>query len=513
MIVANFFDRNVAAVMQVLKGVDPAAFKERLSGIAVALAFDRAAASSTEGTVTLELALDLLARLYPGICLLPQDSDTVTLALAGRLSKAAKKIHPRVSLDAKPGAIKACLVVGERTPDLHVPAIFIGSRGWTALLNRTEAIGSLSSGNPFGAAAAACIGVANVFRIVFASDLTDAAPDERVKMDILHHRLQRCLAAPGLPRGLDLGQTHLVGLGAIGRAACWTLARVPTLAGELHGIDHETIDRTNLQRYVASTQQDHEKFRQKTASVATMFEGTSVNFVGHPEKWGQYLRGRGSFELGRVAVALDTAGDRIAVQASLPRRLLNAWTQPGDLGVSRHDFIDGACLACLYLPDGATKSFSQNVADALQLDEMEIRTLLHINFKVDHPFLQRVSDATGVSMENLKPFERMPLESFYSKAVCGTTHFGSVRSGARGAVAVPMAFQSALAGVLLAAEIVSDILPIRTLDMRPVTKINLLKPLGSYLGDPAVKHPSGRCLCQDEAYVSAYRRKHLEIAA
>jgi len=62
-----------------------------------------------------------------------------------------------------------------------------------------------------------------------------------------------------------------------------------------------------------------------------------------------------------------------------------------------------------------------------------------------------------VSAKNLRCGRRAPRDlvglwgsapRVYSKAVCGTTVFGSPDGGERGAMAVPMAFQSALAGVL-----------------------------------------------------------------
>jgi hypothetical protein len=87
-------------------------------------------------------------------------------------------------------------------------------------------------------------------------------------------------------------------------------------------------------------------------------------------------------------------------------------------------------------------------------------------------------------------------------------HFGTNQGGHRGEMAVPMAFQSALAGVLLAVEILADAAPLRTLPMLPLTKINLLKPLGQCLTEPAQKHASGRCLCQDPIYLDAYQRKY-----
>src|SRR2546421_70372 len=77
----------------------------------------------------------------------------------------------------------------------------------------------------------------------------------------------------------------------------------------------------------------------------------SVFLVPHQGNWASFLEVAG-YGCRDVLVALDTAGGRRSVQASLPGWIANAWTQPGDLGVSSHSRFDapGACLACLYLP-------------------------------------------------------------------------------------------------------------------------------------------------------------------
>ncbi len=493
---------------QVLSRADPEGLRARLSTLAVILAFDRAAAESTEGPVALELATDLLARVYPGLSPTPLDDAPCTVALAERLRKAARAIHPQIEMKVRPGKANLCLVAGETNPRLGIPTLFMGSRGWTAMRGDAGPIGSSSSDNPFGAAAAACMAAAGAFRTIFADSLPGAPPVGLAVLDVLNQETRACPAEAALPSGINLNGIHLVGLGAIGRSAAWTLARVPGVQGRLVGVDPEKIERTNLQRYVGSTQADREKARAKTRSVARMFEGTAVAFEGHDVTWGRYLRLNPGLRPGLVAVALDTAADRIALQASLPASVLNAWTQPGDLGVSRHGFLSGPCLACLYLPDGEVPSLSKRIADVLKLPEADIRKMLHSGSKVDRGFLERVSMATGVEAAELRRFENASLSEFYAKGVCGTAYFGRATRGERGATAVPMAFQSALAGVLLAAEIVAEQARIGRAAMPPVTSIDLMREMGTFLKKPAAKHPSGRCLCQDPVFRAAYREKH-----
>jgi hypothetical protein len=179
---------------------------------------------------------------------------------------------------------------------------------------------------------------------------------------------------------VDLGEIYLVGLGAVGNGALWALARTPELSGVLHLIDHETVELSNLQRYVLTTQKDIDE--PKVLLAAKQLAGTNIEARPHQQRWGDYLRSVPTWKFERIAVAVDNAEARQAIQAALPKWVVNAWTQPGDLGVSRHGFLGGgACLTCLYFPDEMGQHLDRIVASAIGLPEahMEIRTLLYTN--------------------------------------------------------------------------------------------------------------------------------------
>jgi hypothetical protein len=211
-------------------------------------------------------------------------------------------------------------------------------------------------------------------------------------------------------------------------------------------------------------------------------------------------------------VAVDSAEARRTIQAALPRWIVNAWTQRGDLGVSRHSFLgDQACLTCLYLPEGPQKHEDQLIADAIGLPGalMEVRQLLHTGAPVGRDWIDRIAAALGTVVEPLIRFENRPLRAFYSEAICG----GLVLSlGGTGAITVsaaaPMAFQSALAGILLAAELVANAAGYKYTPPPATTSIDLLRPLGQFLSLPHKKHVSGGCICQDPDYLDAYRAKY-----
>ena len=503
---ANFFARTSAAASQVLQGYDDAGFRKRLSRCFVALALDGNAASTSEGLATLDMAVDLLARFYPGLSFIDLGEGDACKAVIKKLKASAKAINNRIDVDVPTRKALCCLVVGRNTPELTIPTVFLGSQSWSARLEMDKPVGSANTANPFGASVAACLGVANMFRIIFADQLPNGFADRSVELDVLHCRRGASNDALLLPETIDVGEAHLVGLGAIGRSTAWTLSRVQGLAGTLHLVDDELIDLSNLQRYVGTRQVDCGEA--KTPLTAKLFTQKALVVVPHQRRWGEYLRERGDTDLRLVAVALDTARDRMAVQASLPRRLLNAWTQPGDLGVSRHGFPEGPCLMCLYLPDKKAPNESELVAAALGLPEVDVRGMLYLGATVDRPLAEQIAAAKQVPLDELRQFIGLPLRSFYTKAVCGTALFATPAAGERGATAVPMAFQSALAGILLAAEIVNEAASLRSEVVTPVTKIDLLRPLGTKLGEPSAKHVSRRCICHDPIYLETYARKY-----
>jgi molybdopterin/thiamine biosynthesis adenylyltransferase len=505
MALADYFDRAATAASQVLANFHLEAFEGDLRRHVVGIAFDASAVRSPEGLATLDLCVRLLARLYPTLAILPLDAGAQDAASA--FVRLAEAVNPRVGFGEGAGSATVCVAVGTTRPSCNGPVVYVGSDEWTARLSRAAPIGSGKSDNPFGAGAAACFAAANVFRAVFPDQLPGGGPDETIDLSMLTY--DAAGPSSGLDVGtVDLGETHLVGLGAIGNGAVWALSRSRGLHGTLHLVDHEPVEMTNLQRYVMASQ-DHLSVP-KVDLAASMLSGTTLDVRPHAKRWDAYVQGRGDWRFERVAVALDTAAARLAVQAALPRWIVNAWTQEHDLGVSRHGFDDGkACLACLYMPEDEGKSEDLQVAEELGMPEaqIEVRTLLQTHAPVDAGFVARVAHALGIPSEPLMPFAGQPLRTFYQGAICGGLAF-RLSGGARaGKAVVPMSFQSALAGIMLVADLVKHAAGVPQAPMTS-TRINLLRPLGRYLHDPKARDASGRCICSDADFVDAYRRKY-----
>jgi molybdopterin/thiamine biosynthesis adenylyltransferase len=492
---AKFYDKAALSAAQILNGVSHDAFLARMQATRVTLVFGQDAVETHEGRVAVELSANLLARLLPSIGI--KAFGDGCSEFQQKIEALVKEINPLIELTDATQSADIALHVGGRADGIEAAVrIFIGSDGWRALLSRTGPKPCGTTSLPFGAAAAACIGCANVFRAIFSDVLPGGELDTEIDLSLRSYDSHNSSTSTDT---LTLGEIFLAGAGAIGNALLWTLARLPEATGTVHVVDGEKIDLGNLQRYVLT--RDGSIGAAKVDLAVGQFREGKIKIVPHEQSWGKYLAERGDYALETVAVALDTGSHRIAVQGSLPRRVLNAWTQQQNLGVSRHDnFPETACLACLYIPDGAVPDDDDIVATALHVTDqneiMQIRHLLYSGAPLAPEFIGMLEARLGLAVGALAQFAGKSLRAFYSGVVCG----GLTMNAASAAAEVPMPFQSALAGVMLAAELVSGHNTKIT-----TTSINLLRPLAEYLSFSRTKHP--RCICSDPTFQNHYRQK------
>ncbi len=108
-------------------------------------------------------------------------------------------------------------------------------------------------------------------------------------------------------------------------------------------------------------------------------------------------------------------------------------------------------------------------------------------------------------MEDIIQFEGKPLRTLYQQAVCSGI---LISTGEDKQTETPMAFQSALAGILLASEIVIESSGIAREKPSTMTRINLLKPITLVLDEKLMKRQDGRCICQDNDFTMQYKHKY-----
>lgn len=499
MALADYYERAALAAAQVIAGFDEEIFRAALEEVNVGVSVGAEAQTSAEGRALADLCVRLLARLYPRLAIISTSDSAATLRL--ELLGLAQAINPRIEISEK---AEAGISIGTDAPQF-ARTIFVGSDHFDALLSHNTPQRLAQSKNPFGAGAAACLACGALFRSLFLTP--DGQPEE--EQDVVFSSLT------GDPRPTEEHsqssswqldhEAALVGIGAIGNGALWALGRA-NMTGVLHLVDDQTVELSNLQRYVLAARQDEGAVKvELRASLEP-----KLTLLPHKQTFEQFIE-QYEHRLHRVLVALDTAEHRRHVQASLPLSVDNAWTQPGDLGVSRHGRFgsDSACLCCLYLPAGVTANEDRLVADALRIPDrlMEVRVLLHNAGPVQRPLLEAIAAGLQAPLERLLPFEGRTLRELYVEGLCGGAVLPLGQLGQpRQDVHVPLAHQSALAGVLLAASLVSrlDSSPTETTQ---VTRLDVLRPLAVHLTQPAVAAGDRRCICEDDDYRSVFTEK------
>lgn len=435
-----------------------------------------------------------------------QTRDCVLRRRAGELS-----INPKIEVSNRISQATRVVVVGSTALGAAGKAAkarwYIGSDNWFVRLSRDVPVGCGASENPLGAGAAACIGAANVFRSIFAAELGEDLTDVQIAFSLLDMRTIAEGSENPSVGTVELPDVRLVGAGAIGHGFLWAMARLPW-RGTMHVVDPEPISDSNLQRYVLALARDRGK--QKTSLVPRWIKTSRGRKVElHACDWAMHIASAPNHLVDTAISALDSAQARIQLQASLPRRIFNGWTQNGEAGVSRHAFLgEMACLACMYLPQEKAMNEDRLVTRALKLPEhdpmiKEVRRRLQLEVPTDRAFLQLIGDASGIPLEKLLAFESKPLRELYVRGVCGGALIEFHAEAIAARADVPMAFQSALAGILLAAELARP----RQLP-HVVTQIDLLNTFPDAPGRNAAKSRTPPCICVDEDFVDIYREKY-----
>ena len=496
MAIADFFSRDAVAISQILEGFQTDAFIEKLQNVQVAIVFGEEAATTRDGRELLDLFVRLAARLYPSLTFITVPEER---QFANELMMLASSINPNVE-SSKIGSVDVALAVGSDAPETEVQTIYAGCQGWFARVGTEGPYSTSDVGNPFGAGFAACLAAANLFRCLFLPEGTTSLDSDLCfppDADSFPSLVETTLSEPLV----------MAGVGAVGNSAAWALARTP-FAGEIHLIDPQIVELSNLQRYILCTRNDEDDIKVEIARRG--FNGT-LQALPYQGTWSAFVEAKG-YTWGRVLVALDSAHDRRAVQASLPRWIANAWTQLGDLGVSSHSFTGpGACLTCLYLPTQKSPSEDQIIAEGLRIPQFQdqVRFRLGDGQAVGKELCDAVAAAWDVPAEKLEPYMYRPIRELWTEGVCGG---GLIPLGETGQtpreLQVPLAFQSALAGLLLAEEAVRDILTAGAQRKSLVRRLDVLRPLGDISPQPIRKARTGSCICEDPDFIDTYRAKY-----
>ncbi|MGD9929330.1 MAG: E2 ligase fold family C protein [Mangrovibacterium sp.] len=514
MALARYFSKDLLALNRLLN-TDSSVFEEIINNKIVTLAFDINAVETHEGSCGLDLIIRLLARFYPKLRI--SDLSGTNQAKQRELVELAKRINGNIEIVPDSESEDILIIAGATQKEItnKSPKFYFGSENWIAKYSVSNIQEFGSSENPFGSGIAACILASNVFRTLFSDYIVYNEKD--FEFEFSSYSLEFGSRDNPPLKDIILDDLTIAGVGAVGNGLVWALARLEAIRGEIALIDSETISRTNLQRYVLFREED--EGQDKVLVAKTFFKQINLDVHTCKGEWKDYIEERGNWDIHCAAVGIDNANDRIGIQSSLPQVIFNAFTEDGVIGISRHlDFINEPCLACSYIPTSKKKNRTEEIAEECGIpDKVDlVKDYYNYNAAVNEvipnytvSLLQEIANRKGIPSEKLEQYNGKKLDEFYSDFICGGTILTLSNADDKiTEVDAPLAFQSALAGVLLAAELVKYYMN----DGHPTenrTDIYVLSPLCDInpYHRKLVKDVTGRCLCVDDDFIDRYQEK------
>lgn len=464
---------------------DPHRFQEKT----VLLTGDAAFLSTANGRVCFGAALLLLVRTTRrGVVQLPEGMDDAASACRAEL--------------AGVGAHEWQVIVGDRLPDpdtFHA-TLSVGWRGrptgwsdtWT-VINAHGWLARVSSGtvdlptdftqtNPVGALAAACLGVAEIFKTLLGLKEQRGKRLSRTTFNLLTYATDEAPAGPDLPEHVELDAV-LCGAGAIGNGIAYLLAELP-IAGRLRVVDRQTFGEENWGTCLLVRRSDIG--RPKVERIAEVIR------AGHPGVHVVAIHG----DIGEIGTriesgeqrphvvlsALDNVDARHGAQDLWPDLLIDGAIGDFPCQVSRHPWgEDVACARCLFRP--APGADAQVVASrATGLAEGRI--------------LQPDTRICEEDVDAAEPSRKAWLRERVGKTVCSVVQEGMARSLSTDDVeanfrpSVP--FVACMSAAMIVGELLKDAMGLSS-PLAPRFQMDMLR--GPSQGDQFPQQRRRDCLC------------------
>lgn len=443
------------------------------------------------------------------------DACSVALRLLPRTLKFVRYLGPERALEEFPESYRrrldpkgmqgadATVVFGPRKIPGAPRPLYAGSSGWSSYLSASGPCPWVPAvPNALGAMHAGALASGEIFKMLVPG--ARPKPVATLAYDLVTHgRAKQPVAHPAVPGGVDLGDLAIVGCGAIGQVLCYALAGAARLEGRITLIDGDVLDESNEQRYLTAFEETRSVPKTRRAGEVLSANSPQLRVDEVPEAYEAYAAPR-EVRFPEMAVCVDNEWTRINVQGALPRTLWNGWTdvEAGRLryGASRHSLDGGsACLACYYRPAKSPSGEDMDVART-GLDRAKIRRAHEQNKPLDLASIRTMARKKRIPLRQIRHLaDKPPEEQLHGR--CGAYY---PRPGEGGAP-TPAPHQPALAGILLAAQLVLERIAPGASALESLSDFDALRAPGPLCLFESERHPG--CFCGDPAYRRAYRQK------
>lgn len=328
-----------------------------------------AAANTLEGQAMLLASTNLLSRWCRKVTiLLPATSINPLLGFGeGGLGEFAIKVMRdadpfgdfQLATQASPldHPIELC-IGGEPSSTERLHKVFINASGWRASLSRQHVLELPRTGdhNVLGAIAAACLGVAQVFKAAVGASLTK--PLREGVFDLFLLKWDSDGRQASWSASVNVGSVLMVGAGSVGSSAAYCM-RMSGLAGCLSIVDKDPIKLENLNRSPLFNFGMLGEY--KATAIANFLSQSAVVPVAVVQWWHEFLaeQGRKSFTFDTWLPLANEYGVRNDMQHHVPPLMIHASTT-SNWGVNHGRHIPGRddCLADRFPGDVSAQTFA-----------------------------------------------------------------------------------------------------------------------------------------------------------
>lgn len=366
--------------------------------------------------------------------------DRVASAIAAAIAELLVRTVREVTTDDTSSPVATELVIGNATARRQAPKVYLGVEEDAAILSfEKRTAGPCAPAHGILRALIACYSCAAILSRALGAELPFG---QQGSLKLEFGALGIDLSQLGEP--IELGHAYLAGAGAIGNGLLWA-ARHLDLRGRLEICDDDRVSPGNLNRQLWFGREDIGVPKAERLAEKAQDSFPKLQLVPRPMRIQDLPEKSAGPWLRRLIVAVDSRRARRKLQNEFPGEIFDASTTDIREVVVHHNRqpTPHACMSCIYEPDGEELSREQHIADHLGVPVEEVRSE-RITEESAGKILSRFpslakADLVGTAYDSL--FKRL-----CGEGVLGTT------SGRR--VAAPFAFVSALAGTLLALELV-----------------------------------------------------------
>ncbi len=339
----------------------------------VLLAGEAGTLATPNGRECMLSSLRLLLRVCPNLSIsLPTDAEPLSQECRAHVNRLAFGAAVEFITGAPNySRYDAVLSVGSASRS-DLPWTVINSDGWLARVSSGNSSLPAASAltNPMGALAAACLGVAEVFKRLIRLKEGRGSLLDGLTFSLHSYHCQDADPGPALPTELPL-DLLLVGVGAIGNGVIHLLSQLPTI-GQAWIVDPQSFQDENLGTCLLIGPQDlgvpKAAFAEKILRDRLRVKGFHQDLEAFQSRLGSELN------YPRVVLtALDNIDARHAAQKLWPDLIIDGAIGDFPCQVSRHKWgEDSACLMCLFrYPPGQAAETVASLATGLNRSRMQ----------------------------------------------------------------------------------------------------------------------------------------------